>query len=537
MKKSAHINWKQPGLYVLLFALFMLILMPNLSVHGYWFTDEADNALAGMAIADGRLIYVDYLSQHMPLLYYICALFRLLGATAMIHYRIMFYVLLALMWTCFFGRNRRQFGAVAALTVPLFFFFNMYAEYASFVLSEHLQAWGMAVLFFEFRRFYEKRTFGLTEGLWVALAVFASFGCAFVSVFPIALVAASVLVLEIFRGIKNKERFLITAGRIGRRYAPVAAAVLVLLVLLFLPQILTGHLYDAYYGAYYVNRTYYAAYQQGGYGSSIISSVLQPFVLYVRTFRDVARVFYQSGDLLRIFLCYGVNLIYIVWGLRGKKGLLLVELLFLILCGSRGFGYDFHALPYFAVTMCQLGLMTQDVWNRWRGRTVGPLLWKYVSGMMAVVLLAGLGYPYGKNLKYWRGFTGRWQTQVEGSTREGASVGAIRALTEEDETVILASVNLYLLVYAQRHPVAAVTGVPWMYDAYKEETLEQLYEEMPRVAVYDDEYVIWDHPIQEYAPEFTEFMEKNYVLLDEEYEDLYVRADYYEEARARCGLD
>ena len=62
---------------VLLFAVcFTLFSAARTNV---WFMDEMDNFCVGTQLAKGSLLYKDVFSQHMPLMYYICALMSLAG--------------------------------------------------------------------------------------------------------------------------------------------------------------------------------------------------------------------------------------------------------------------------------------------------------------------------------------------------------------------------------------------------------------------------------------------------------------------------
>ena len=70
---------KQIGQWFLCFLVYLIMLLGVLN-RSPGFTDESDNFIGGMVVASGGRMYRDFVSQHMPVMYYICAVLKMLGA-------------------------------------------------------------------------------------------------------------------------------------------------------------------------------------------------------------------------------------------------------------------------------------------------------------------------------------------------------------------------------------------------------------------------------------------------------------------------
>ena len=79
------------------------------------FLDEQDNLIGGKIVANGGHIYIDFISQHMPGMYYICMLFAQMGISTLVGYRVSFYFLIAVIWVFMYFRYQENFGKVAMI--------------------------------------------------------------------------------------------------------------------------------------------------------------------------------------------------------------------------------------------------------------------------------------------------------------------------------------------------------------------------------------------------------------------------------------
>ena len=115
------------------------------------FMDEMDNFAVGLQMTKGGVLYKTLFSQHMPLMYYICAFFAQLGAHTVLEFRLWWYVLLALCYTALFWRYKKYFGRAVMLLWPVLYLFSVTTqELCTSILAEQLQAIGMVMLLLEF---------------------------------------------------------------------------------------------------------------------------------------------------------------------------------------------------------------------------------------------------------------------------------------------------------------------------------------------------------------------------------------------------
>ena len=523
------------------FCLYFLMMLGILN-RGAGFTDESDNFIGGMVIASGRSIYRDFASQHMPVMYYICAILKLLGADSVYRFRLSFYVVLALLWTVVALRYGKSVGRLAAMGTGALYIINMFNLYTCCVLAEQLQSVGCVILFWEILLFARERKLDWKNNMMISLAVFLSFGSAFVSAF---MIFAAVLVF-LFVGIKTcveeKTGFACGVQRLFSMFYRTAVFVIVPFVVMILVYALKGTLGDFIYGAYTVNREIYPEYM-GGYGSSVLMGFLEPIRSYGQTLTLSLRWLVEEVGLtkeyaaiLRWNICFGINFLFWICyafreGLRGQKhiGEALLLAYFTILCASRGVN-TFHGLPYLAVTMAMAAWLLQRYFNFVKQRNG----WHKPQYVVATAAIACVLFIYGAN--YFVACRSIMDTIQNLSTKAVEDpeqiIYWIHTLTKENKTVLLTTIEPQLLVEADRIPYKTGISAPWMYRAFEEVELANLKKNAPRVAVYRSDYEIWGNYMRDYAPEVWQFMEENYTQLDEaKFPALYVKNEYLDEAR------
>lgn len=510
---------------MILLAVLLAMLAVNCTRFLY-FTDEADNFLAGMNVAAGKMIYVDFTSQHMPLLYYICGLFSLLGASDMLSFRLCFYGLFALLWVLLCIRNRDRIGWFPFCMVPVLYVANMIGDYNVCVLSDQLQAYGMSVLFFEFCRFYDTGKADWKCSAWVSAGILVSFGCAFVSAFAIFAIVVGVLGVEIRLGKESGQSFGKGIGAFFRKYALLLTLTLAPLAIWVVCYVVSGHFSDLILGAFRLNTEYYPAYS--GYQANPLAALLNPFVDFVKTLLSTAANFGEHKLLYaKTIVCCGINLLFLTVTWRRAKWKAVVLFCFAIWSGSRGFGSVFHALPYYAVTLCMLVSLFADC------RESKTAAWRIVR-IGLVLAAAVLLIPYLTTLKNGKDLFS--EIRKNDTTNEDSYETYLQLLTEEDEEVLYATVDFYLGVNAQRRNADIPLNTPWTYEAYREEILQKLEEDCPRVMIFTPNYHTWGYSMKEYAAEAWNCLREKYrCLYLPSCPELYVRQDYYEEAKELCG--
>lgn len=516
-----------------LFILLLLLLLVN-STEFLYFTDEADNFLAGMSVAAGKKIYVDFTSQHMPLLYYICGLFSMLGAGNMLQFRLYFYVLFAVLWALLYVRNRDRLGVIGGLSLPVLYVMNMIGEYNVCVLSDQLQAFGMAVLFLEFCRYYDIKRVDWKMSVWVAAAILLSFGSAFVSAFGIFAILVGVIGAEAGESRRSHQKLGVVVGQFLRKYALLLALVLVPLLVWVGYYAVTGHLGDMILGAFTLNTKYYPKYS--GYGSSTLGAFVDPFVTYGKYFIEITtNLMAHKLQYAKELLCYTVNIVFFVHTFRKSKWQAIVLAVFTVWVGSRGFGSVFHALPYYAVSLCMFASLFRDYTNSTCNAHKKS---KNVEKLVGIVFVCGsmlvLALPYVQKLPRIKMLASEWNAQMHPG--EDTYEQYLQLLTDEDEDVLFATVDFYHGVNAKRCNLNLPVNVPWTYEAYEEQILETLEEDAPRVMIFNPNYQTWGYELKDYAPEVWNYLHEAYECLYlPSCPELYARKDYYQEAQELCG--
>ena len=136
----------------------------------------------------------------------------MLGAGNMLQFRLYFYVLFAVLWALLYVRNRDRLGVIGGLSLPVLYVMNMIGEYNVCVLSDQLQAFGMAVLFLEFCRYYDIKRIDWKMSVWVAAAILLSFGSAFVSAFGIFAILVGVIGAEAGESHRSHQKLGVAVG-------------------------------------------------------------------------------------------------------------------------------------------------------------------------------------------------------------------------------------------------------------------------------------------------------------------------------------
>ena len=487
-------------------------------------------------------------SQHMPVMYYICAVLKMLGADSVYEFRLYFYVVLAVMWSFAAMHYKKQFGQITAVGTGVFYITNLFTFYTCCILAEQVQSICFVVLLIEFLLFAERKKLDWNNCFMISGAVFLSFGAAFVSVFPVFAIAVAFLIVGIQECIRKKYGFLQSIREIWQTFWRAIVAILAPFALLIFVYAAEGTLSVFIYSAYTVNREIYPNYI-AGYGSSIVMSFVEPVINYGMAIADGCRKLVTDFGITKEYLaivrnviCYAVNVIFWVYYAKKKNIVQAVAIVyFTMMCGTRGFTHEFHSMPYVAVTMFMaaylIGQFTEyfktcnareeqisEVQKKKQGIcyagavligiTICIYCVQYV-GACRSILLTGQNFGSAQkndvnNIAYW-----------------------VHTLTDADEKVLLTTIEPQILVEADRIPYRTGISAPWMYEAFAEEEMSNLEENAPRVAIYTPEYNLWGYDLTEYAPDFAAYMRENYTPLDEEkFPELYIRNDYLRVAKA-----
>ncbi len=486
-------------------AIFACILFRLLSAfwNQYWFvSDEVEIFMHGQAIANGELLYRDTASQHTPIMYYISAIFSLLGVTTITGFRLCFYAVISALWGLMYFRYSERRGKLSVILYPLLYICIL-AQLdwtATCILSDQFQGIGMAILFFEFLEFNEKRDLNISNCVMISLSVLISFGTAFVAAFAIAIMAATVIALDIWNCIKEKKDIKSAWSELWRRYVKLFSIVLAPIAVLLLFYICTGTLDDLIAWTYTINRTVYTNYT-GGYGSSIINGFLGGRVHYLELLKFTSFNALTFCKLLLILL----SIAYIVHlAKKGNGSVIRVVgmLLFMFACATRGL-FDFHGLPAVALICSMSACFVGEV-------LIPSIKGKALPIALTITCSIVMFLPYYQNI-----FPNRKTISTTNDISVGSTAWYIDKITDDGERVGFSLLNCDLMVLGKVIPATVQAGsVPWFWDFAGEEAMEELNAEPPRVFLFSPGHEVWGHKITDYAPDLVEFIQSNYTCLD-----------------------
>lgn len=462
------------------------------------FTDENDNIRGGMMIAQGKVIYRDYITQHMPFMYYLCGIFALLGAGSVPQFRLLYYIFCTGIAGFIFLRNGEKFGKCRIslfLLLQPFVLYMLHGHFSLRILSDNVIAMAMVVLLLEYLDYRGSFEIDIKRSLIVASAIFAGFGCAFLSVYPIFVIAIGVIASEImlFRKSGQPVSFYL------KRYRGLFLSCLIPFVLSLTYFLVNRSLSLVYELAYRFNTEVYSKYS--GMGNTKWEPFFNGIKNYFSTVIEIIMsipVEFTATSVVELFLlllsavCIGMEL------RKGKYFTGVSIFLFLCMCFTRRESMDnFHAAPFWNVALLIIfwGIGFKD----------DRKLAKQQVLVVTVVLGVVTCMPYTVELKE-NLFSDH---AVEISDWERFVV----AHTEKDDTVLIDLFryeSLYLEYKGRRAANRLPYFLPWYMEWYQDDTIRDLIEKQPVMVIYDPMSEVWN--FTGFMKELQKQVEKEYIL-------------------------
>ncbi len=460
------------------------------------FPDEYDNMNGGLIIANGGVIYRDYVTQHTPVTYYLCSIFALFGASSKEQFRLSYYIFEAIFWGLIYFRHSETIGKLKLFALPFVKVVIMVALMGSFayeILSDAIQGLCMIALLLEFFKYYEDRKLDWTRSIIVSLCFWGSFGAAFVSAFALIWVILAVLIVEIGEWKKSELSFKL----VYQRYYKLLVAIFVPLICAVAYFGINHSLKIAFEQFYLFNRDVYPNYQPFG------NSVFTPFIYGIS---KTTEILYNNFDnllhanasmvnvLQTLVLSLAIGATLIVSKNRKVEGIVVL----LVMCYSATRDYGLHGMAAWYVAIMVIVIFGDEFAN--------VVSKKFTIGVIIVIaLISG-------NLFIWA---------VAGAISEKQMVttpieNKVIELTEENEEIFVDfyTANPIYLQYKNREIINRVTFVlPWYMDWYETYCIEDLNEHMPKVVVYNDQIEVWGHT--NFSMAFVEELNKNYTRLSD----------------------
>lgn len=226
------------------------------------FSDEVDNIIGGMLVGKGYTLYVDYYTGHTPFAYWLCTAFSFLGPISLEQFRLLYYVLIAIIYMGLFLRHKNNFGAIKMALIPIIqiTFGILLAPETVMILSDNIQTICMIALLLEFLQYLKDEKLDWKRAIIVSLSIFCSFGSAFVSAYAIFAICLGVFIKEIKYWKKEKFSF---ANSI-KRYWKLVVACAIPFVITLIYFIVTNSIWNAYEQAFKFNTEVYSEYLEDG---------------------------------------------------------------------------------------------------------------------------------------------------------------------------------------------------------------------------------------------------------------------------------
>jgi len=484
-------------------------------------SDEAEIFMHGQSIANGKILYREIASQHMPLMYYIAAFFSLLGAKTVLAFRLCFFGLTALIYGAIYFFYSKRLSRIGVMLFPIIYILTLPGiEFGSCILSDQFQGIGMAILFLEFLSFTKTHELSVGSCIAISAAILLSFGSAFVSIFAIFVMFVTVLAFDLSAIGKHRPECNKTAKAVLVKYARLVGIVLIPLAVIALAILCSGAIVDFFYWAYKVNIDIYPKYNH--YSASVLENI---FIGFRRIFNYFANFNYgaiDAGDVLNFAIIF-LTIVYLLKVSKGRGGLIKLagSAIFISACATRGL-FDYHGTPAVSVmALCAALAVGEFIEDH-------PLK-KPATAAAAAIMAVIVASPFCTNVL--PNLTKMDYKQDVMEFQSDLSASYIDAITEEGERVGFSTLDCHVLVLSGTIPASNQGGsVPWFWEAGGEQAMRELTEDPPRVFLYYPELNIWGYSMRSYAPDLVQFIESNYTMIGRGTVTVWVLNSYYDEA-------
>lgn len=496
---------------VLFFAYFFVqMIFINVFVFG---SDEEDIMLGGKAIARGYFLYKDFLSQHMPISYYISAIFELVGAHSLYQQRVCYYLLFSLLWVLIYLNYRDENNKIALICYP-FILLSIASTYelGNTIISEHLAGVGFVILVLEYRIFTLFRNLRYRDYFLISLALLLTIGTIFIAVFGVAVICVGVFLKEIRNIIKNSiQDNWIKPESIGvfKLLMIVGAPWIVLLIYYKITKCI--HLF--YYSAYEINRTIYPKYI--GFGDSVFQTIISsPGSFYNYCTQGIVPTetisIYSIAQIILVLLM--IAFITYVGKSKSKLDMSIYLILLFFTGGIRGI-FNYHGT--FCVEIISLFVaifIEEDILECIKKRD--GIIYTFLLVMTLIWLEAPLATKVG-NL-------GRVDMTVASNTE----TEIIQEITQPNEAIWNCAMWNDLFMMADRVGLYNIAGTPWGYKAWRKSVMKDFGDNPPRILVLDRSIETWGYSLKDYGKKMLKYVDEHY---DPIYGELiYVRKDMWD---------
>lgn len=508
------LSWRDDKLlHALLLGAAVFILLKTFSIRD-GFTDENDNMLGGLVIAHGKVLYRDYVTQHMPLGYYLCAVFAKLGAKSAEQFRLLYYLTTASLWSVVYLRFSDQIGRRKAFILPIaetVLVSSLYAPHATMILADNIHGLLLTVLLLEFLIYYKDRDLGWRRSVSVSLCIWGCIGAAFISVYSILWIALAVLAIEIHDSCKSARAL----REIFTRYYKLILAVTIPPAAAVLYFYMHHALKEGYRQAYLFNRELFPEYL-GSMGGSPLEPIIQMFQnMFAFIDGSVQQILTSQANReilpqLIIILTAMSVLAVALYSKRYIESLLL----FTVLCSTAVRGLDsIHGMPAWYVSVMIIIVMTDAPLRELsEGEGGDPKLRRGKLRIAAVSAAAVYLCSFyvslaGENLMSKPKSISELQRIIIAETEYGDPI-MVDAYRQEP---------LYFLYRGRELANKTAYMLPWYMDWFEQDTIAEIAEIKPRAVVFKEDRETWGYT--NYARGVAKELKKSYHRLSDDPDD------------------
>ncbi|QSF44670.1 hypothetical protein [Paenibacillus tianjinensis] len=507
-------NNKNLKVYFVFIMSFLLLLLYHRNTS---FMDEADNLVAAISIVNGGDIYKGFFSQHTPFVYYYMSIFSLFGVRDYETFRLCMSFTLLLTWIFMFYRYSEYFNKTVVLIFIALYALTVNITWGYMILSDVFQGYAVLILLLEALIFQTTKSLTTKSMIIVSLAIFIASMSAFVSVYPIFMIA-----LLFFRNIVvlpfNKIRVEF------KNYLKLILVIAIPFVILVTWYLITGNLKNFFEQSYQFNRLYYSKYL-GGFGSSAIDIFKSVPFNWTSHIKNSLLSINQDNIFNALLVIFNLLYLYIQFNRNKLSGIILF--FFLGFCGIRGY-VDFHSLNYYIVSFFSVAFVADHYYKKIN--EISELKSIIIKVLVFLVFLVSFN-SYIPN-------AGMNLTKGKGMLAQNIYYDSyIQKLTNKDDLIWITNLTTQSYINNHRRPAVRVaTLVPWFYDAYKTEMLEDLKRNKPKLIIFEKDNEVWGHVYSQFAPEIFEYINENYIALNENdstEKNIYVEKENYNEISAQ----
>lgn len=446
------------------------------------FSDEYDNATAGLVMKNGHVLYKQYVSQHPPATMFLSALFALLGAESIPQFRLLYYIILAFGWAYIYFRNRDDFGRIGLVILAIVSstFIFVYNE-GYYFLGDGISGICMTVLFFEFLKYAKTSEIDLVMSISISISIYFSFASNFLMIYPIFMLVLGFLFVEI-KKIKAEKN--INIHFFVKRYLKFVIILLIPFICTFCYFYFNNALTDMIDQVYLFNTEVYP-YYQNGFGENKITVFLDCLNKFIKIPSVMISSIFLGENIFvsLIFLGLFLSVIFVTYKLLqdNKKiiGLFFATFNILMLVrsteslnGFHGIGANYILFSSLITGLYLIKLSSQKIKKMIHLFALACFLISNIYLSAIVTIVNDSPQPISASQKF-----------------------VIENLDSEDSLFVdyFITDSTYF-IYKGYLPINRTPYIlPWYQDWYESWSMEDINNYHPKIIIYNEDMDVWGH--------------------------------------------